>query len=79
MARYLVTATLLFGLLTSSGCCWWAERWCPHAQPVAVQAYPAGCQPAACGCPTTNYTPPPNWVQPQPPVPVQQACPCTCP
>jgi hypothetical protein len=75
MARYLVTAGLLIGLLSSSGCCWWAERWCPHAQPVAVQGYPPG---YGCGCPTSGYAPPPaNWVAPQPPVPPHNPC-CPC-
>lgn len=87
MARYVLTAALLIGLSTSSGCCWWAEHWCPchNQQPVMVQ--PVGYAPG-CGCPTAGYTPAPvpvqtampNWTAPQPGAPqVHNGCTCTCP
>lgn len=89
MGRYLVLAMLVIGLLTSSGCCWWADHWCPH--PVQACAPPPGYYQAApaCGCappctcapgyptsyspPAAPVTPPPNWNQPRP-----MNCNCTC-
>jgi hypothetical protein len=55
--------------LASSGCCWWCDRWCPHAQPVAYQ--PQSCAPCCCTAP--GYSAPPvyaspaaGWTNPQP-------------
>jgi hypothetical protein len=89
MARNIVTAALLVGLLSSSGCCWWCEHWCPHPQPVVLQggyAPGCGCQTASfapgCGCPTSSYAPPgpqPNWTQPQMQPQTHTGCTCTCP
>ena len=78
MGRYLVTAALLMGLLSSGGCCWWAERWCPHQGVQTCAPPPAACYPAAqpCGYPTASYAPvapPPNWSAPRP-----MNCSCSC-
>ncbi len=60
---------VLAGLLASTGCCWWCDRWCPRS---------AACQPCApvcCGSspayiPATAYSapqaPPAVWNQPGP-------------
>jgi hypothetical protein len=79
MCRAFVTAALLFGLLSSSGCCSWCEHWCPqHYQ---------GCAPPPSGCSCVPvyqsqqaYAPPGSWTQPQPLPPQGPHCgQCVCP
>jgi hypothetical protein len=46
-------------LLTSSGCCWWADKMCPQSHYAAPPAYgpaPQGCCPP-CPPPCTPYVP----------------------
>jgi hypothetical protein len=45
-------------LLSSSGCCWWADKWCPqsHYTAPAYSTYPA--------CPQQCCPPPPPPCQP---------------
>jgi hypothetical protein len=80
--RSFITAAVLLLLSMSTGCCWWAERHCPHTGGVA--AYPAPVAPA-CGCyPAPAYYPPQqpvvaaqpaSWSQPR----TLTGCTCTCP
>ena len=62
---------VLAALLTSTGCCWWCDRWCGRP----YSGY-APCPPTCCGSsPVVAAAPPgPSFVpQPQPlPVPAQQ-------
>jgi hypothetical protein len=46
-------------MLTSSGCCWWADKWCPQSHCAQPACYPAPqcCQPCAPYTPCTPYTP----------------------
>ncbi len=59
-------AALLLGM--SSGCCWWADHWCPQrnypaayapppAAPVCCQPVPQPCQPCPPGCAPSGYAP----------------------
>jgi hypothetical protein len=69
-------------LLTSSGCCWWADKWCPQSH----YAQPAYAAPACCQ-PCVPYTPCAPVAQPGPagypawtPPPRPAAAPgCSCP
>lgn len=65
-------AGLVLGL--SSGCCWWADRWCPqrHYAPAAyapapacypAPAAPVCCQPCVPCTPTSGY-PTTSWSNP---------------
>jgi hypothetical protein len=58
--RLLTWAALLLSL-GSSGCCWWADKWCPqsHAAPQCYAPPPAtapACQPYVPAC--QPYVPP---------------------
>jgi hypothetical protein len=50
---------LLLALSTSSGCCWWCDRWCPPRQTT--------CAPVCCATPT--YAAAPAYSTPPPPIP----------
>jgi hypothetical protein len=68
--RWLAWVTLLLGL-APSGCCKWAEHWCPncHNTPTAYSAAPACC-PVGCvpACPPGCVPSPAasTWQQPVP-------------
>jgi hypothetical protein len=62
--KRLVGWLVLLALGTSSGCCWWCDRWCPPRQ--------SACAPVCCAAPAyaaPGYTTPPPI--PAQPVPVQ--------
>ncbi len=78
--RWLALATILLGM-TASGCCYWADKWCPQHHtppPVAYQAAPAcapacapappNCTPCIPVCPpgTTTGYPATTWQKPVP-------------
>jgi hypothetical protein len=74
-------------LLTSSGCCWWADKMCPqsHYAPPPAAYYPAPAPAPQCCQPCTPYVPtcqpgpsgyPTSWT-PQQVRPVANGC--TCP
>jgi hypothetical protein len=75
--RVLWLGVLLAGL-GSSGCCWWADKWCPNRQYPA--AYPSGvCCPPPCCPPCVPYTPtttgyPTNTTWSRPAGPVNNCC-----
>ncbi|HZT82287.1 MAG TPA: hypothetical protein VFA26_18815 [Gemmataceae bacterium] len=64
-------------LLTSSGCCWWADKMCPQSHYAAPACYPA---PQCCPPPCTPYAPVaqpgpsgyPGWT----PAPAAPGCSC---
>jgi hypothetical protein len=68
--------------LASSGCCWWCDRWCPHAQPVACaqqQCTPCCCTAPAYQSPQVYSSPAAGAWGPAPPaVLVRQGNGCYC-
>jgi hypothetical protein len=71
-------------LLTSSGCCWWADKWCPQSH-CAASPPPQACYPAPQCCqPCTPCTPYAPVAQPGPSgyqawTPAPTPPPCRCP
>ena len=63
---------LIGGLLvTSSGCCWWADKWCPQSHYAQPTCYPA----PQCCQPCVPYAPAPSGY----PAWTPQPGPCGCP
>ncbi len=71
--RGLIWIALFLGL-SSSGCCWWADKWCPHNTPACYPAAPmyyappsnvpnVPCVPCCPPGTTTGY-PTTTWQQP---------------
>ena len=58
-------------LLTSSGCCWWADKMCPQSHYAAPACYPA---PQYCPC-SQGWTPAPSNYCATPPPPPGCGCP----
>lgn len=64
----------LWAALSASGCCWWADRWCPqrgypsaYAAPAYAPAQPVCCQPCVPVCApgqTTGYPTQQSWSRP---------------
>ena len=59
-------------MLTSSGCCWWADKWCPQSHYAPPAYYPTGqcCQPCTPCTPVAQPGPSgyPAWT-PRPAAP----------
>ena len=55
---------ILVGMASATGCCRWADRWCPQHQAPAQCCVPMQCVPAQCSCPPGTV--PANYGQPQP-------------
>jgi hypothetical protein len=74
---------LLLALATSSGCCWWCDRWCPPRQTTCA---PVCCAPPTYAAPAYAVPPPPvavqsQWNSPQagrPPLIYNPATNCYC-
>ena len=65
-------------LLTSSGCCWWADKMCPQSHYAQPACYPAPqcCQPCQPACQPWTPVPASAGYPTTPPLQPKPAAPC---